>query len=349
MAASLCEEVIDDGDTSVDLGFAEKCDNQAFLTSLFFPSKIGGRPAWLRWDSLPTSDVLQCANCRKQLILLCQIYVPLELPVGSDISQLHHRTLYLFCCRNGPCSKYKSTIKVLRTERVQKPDEPNYEESDLSEAELLDKCRQQESQYSLCNVCGCHGDKVCSSCRKVKYCCKDHQTLDWKCQHKKECQGKAGDFNTDQHQLLFNEYEIVIEAEPKEKLKKVDLSELKPADPKLERDLLKIGDQKTDEAFINFKIRVEREPEQVIRYDLGKKPLWVSSENVPGDGDIPDCCCGAKRQFEFQVLPQMINYLGVETTIDSIDWGTLCVFTCSNNCTEGDAYKEEYVWKQDFS
>lgn len=358
MADNLIEET-DDQDGNVDLGFAEKCENNIYLCSLFFPSKLGGRPAWLRWESLPSSDILRCGNCEQQLILLCQIYVPLELPSGSDTAQLYHRTLYLFCCRNGPCSKYNSFIKAFRTERLQKTDELNYNELDKDEHELSNLCNEIEKQYSLCNLCGCYGDKTCSSCHNVKYCCKEHQTIDWKYHHKKECQNGSVlctvDAN-DNHPLLFNEYEIVIEAEPLEDSSKhptahsIEYSDVaKSADQQLEKDLLKLDEQKVDEYFINFRLRIDREPEQVIRYDLGKEPLWVSSENIPTEEQIPRCSCGAKRQFEFQVLPQMINYLGVETTIDSIDWGTICVFTCADNCTDGNAYKEEFVWKQDFS
>ena len=40
---------------------------------------------------------------------------------------------------------------------------------------------------------------------------------------------------------------------------------------------------------------------QIIRYDLGGEPLWVSNENIPTKDEISDCSCGAKRQFEFQV------------------------------------------------
>jgi len=359
MAESLSEES-EDTDGSVDLGFAEKCESKIYLSSLFFPSKIGGRPSWLRWDSLPNSDALQCGHCQKQLILLCQIYVPLELPSNSDTAELYHRTLYLFCCRNGPCSKYDSFIKAFRTERLQKTDELNYNESEKDEDELNDLCKQMEKQYSLCNLCGCHGDKMCSSCHNVKYCCKDHQTIDWKHCHKRECQNSSVSCeinSTDEkHPLLFNEYEIVIETEPLEDVNKdptahpVEISdETRPTDRQLEKDLMKLDEQKIDEYFTDFKERIDREPEQIIRYDLGKQPLWVSSENIPTDEQIPCCSCGAKRQFEFQVLPQMINYLGVETTIDSIDWGTLCVYTCADNCINGNSYKEEFIWKQDFS
>lgn len=39
---------------------------------------------------------------------------------------------------------------------------------------------------------------------------------------------------------------------------------------------------------------------QVVRYDRGREPLWVSSENKPME--VPPCPhCGEPRQFEFQV------------------------------------------------
>lgn len=41
---------------------------------------------------------------------------------------------------------------------------------------------------------------------------------------------------------------------------------------------------------------------QVIRYCRGGVPLWVSAQHVPSDQDIPQCTCGAKRTFEFQVF-----------------------------------------------
>jgi len=360
------EDCEDQDHRSVDLGFAEKCEQKIYLSSLFFPSKLGGRPAWLRWDSLPKPDKLQCGNCRQQLVLLCQIYVPMDLPVdGGNTPQPFHRTLYLFCCRNGPCSKFSSFVKVFRTERPQLPTDPNYDDADVNEAELIELRNSLEKPHNLCNLCGCFGDKVCSSCHEVRYCSREHQAVDWKHRHKKECNNNNDliqqlenvhfdDQHHRKHPLFFNEYEIVIEEEPPATAVKVNIQEdypeaSAPTDKKLEKDLLKLQNQKTDETFANFRERIDREPEQIIRYDLGKTPLWVSSANVPTHAQIPRCSCGCERQFEFQVLPQAINYLGVETTMESIDFGTLCVYTCSGNCVGGEAYKEEFVWKQDFS
>jgi len=366
------EDCEDQDHRSVDLGFAEKCEQKVYLSSLFYPSKLGGRPAWLRWDSLPKPEKLQCGNCGEQMVLLCQIYVPMDLPVDQGSPpQPYHRTLYLFCCRNGPCSKVSNFVKVFRTEKLQLPSDPNYDDADLDEAELIELHNQLEKPHNLCNLCGCLGDKVCSSCHEVRYCSRQHQAVDWKFRHKKECNnnndlihrmenvhvddnGRYG--NKRKHPLLFNEYEIVIEEEPPAPKIKVNVQEeypeaCQPTDKKLEKDLLKLQNQKSDETFANFRERIDREPEQIIRYNLGKTPLWVSGTDVPTPGDIPRCLqCGCERQFEFQVLPQALNYLGVETTVDSMDFGTLCVYTCKGNCVQGDeVYKEEYVWKQDFS
>ena len=50
----------------------------------------------------------------------------------------------------------------------------------------------------------------------------------------------------------------------------------------------------------------------------------------------------------FQVMPQLLNSLRVDSTGASIDWGTLAVYSCSVSCnTEG--YCREFLWKQDFS
>lgn len=43
---------------------------------------------------------------------------------------------------------------------------------------------------------------------------------------------------------------------------------------------------------------------QVVRYTRGGSPLWVSSQHIPSDQDIPPCTCGAQRRFELQVNAQ---------------------------------------------
>ena len=50
-------------------------------------------------------------------------------------------------------------------------------------------------------------------------------------------------------------------------------------------------------------------------------------------------------------MPQLLNHMKVDSLQASIDWGTLTVYTCSQDCNKPDTvyYYEEFVWKQDFS
>lgn len=48
-------------------------------------------------------------------------------------------------------------------------------------------------------------------------------------------------------------------------------------------------------------------------------------------------------------MPQLLNYLGLDSSESSLDWGTLAVFTCKNSCSGDSDYKEEYLWKQDMA
>jgi len=53
--------------------------------------------------------------------------------------------------------------------------------------------------------------------------------------------------------------------------------------------------------------------------------------------------------FAVQVMPQLLNYLSLDSTGDSIDWATLAVYTCSADCHLGGQYGKEFLWKQDFA
>lgn len=348
----------------IDLGFAEECEDEFRLSAISYPSKLGGKPAWLRWDKLLTEAQMHCLVCEKILQFLCQIYIPTELS-----GQQYHRTLYVFCCSNGKCYKSTSTknssgagcIKVFRSLMEESDDDLTEEDLDNKVEEELRKAMQdKESLWTTCEVCSLYGEKRCSLCRNVLYCSKEHQVFDWKVNdHKKECQSIRN--NSTKNKFLFEEYEIVIEEEPTKDKKSeedrklnIDESRLKdlmkdtgPLDSNLENEFKKATNT-VDENFDKFKRRIGREPKQIIRYNLGGTPLWVSSERIPKEDDIPACKCGSQRQYEFQILPQLLNYLGIETTVDSIDWGTLCIYTCKDNCNL-EPYQDEFVWKQDFS
>lgn len=136
-----------------------------------------------------------------------------------------------------------------------------------------------------------------------------------------------------------------------------------------------------DPLFLKFKARVESKPEQILRYGRSEtaarsQPLWVStwfqpaSEPLPerkvdskgkpigpppkpkaptteeNDRSIPPCPhCNGPRRFEFQVLPQILFYLGKRS--DALDFANLVVYTCDKSCGDGtQQYFQEYTWIQ---
>lgn len=107
---------------------------------------------------------------------------------------------------------------------------------------------------------------------------------------------------------------------------------------------------KEDSIFVKFRKVCTREPDQVLRYyKKGGDPLWISR---PGQSlghqltEIPPCeFCNTQRTFEFQLMPQMLNYFEE----DDIDWGTVLIYTCPNSCKLPDnkGYVLEHLLKQD--
>ncbi|KAJ3310493.1 programmed cell death protein [Boothiomyces sp. JEL0838] len=84
--------------------------------------------------------------------------------------------------------------------------------------------------------------------------------------------------------------------------------------------------------FKKFTKTIQFNPTQVMRYEYKGKPLYYKHlEN------IPDCPCGAKRVFEFQIMPYVLTIIQkidqVQDFIDNgLDFGTILVFVCEKDC-----------------
>ncbi|XP_055605780.1 programmed cell death protein 2 [Uranotaenia lowii] len=338
----------------VDLGFLEPCEQEWLLTSPFFRSKVGGRPAWLELKNLPGPKELLCDECGEPCIFLCQVYAPLE-----DKDSCFHRTIFVFVCLKASCYQpnVNKNIKVFRSQLPRRNDyydfnPPNEDQPPAAPAKPL----SVSGHPPLCVVCGCRGPQQCSQCRKVNYCGVVHQRIDWKNGHKAGCGKVEGTSSAD---ILFPQQEIITEAEeiePEEKLSEAEnekkqmeeyeklmkegktgeLSELS------ESELDKYSEQIEDKQFDKFKKIISSYPEQVLRYDRKSKPLWISNI-VPKE--IPVCeLCGRQRVFEFQIMPQLLISLNNE----NIDWGVLAIYTCVESCDTPDrSYAKEFVYKQD--
>lgn len=114
--------------------------------------------------------------------------------------------------------------------------------------------------------------------------------------------------------------------------------------------------QDQDKHYIRFLTRVALAKDQVLRYSRWHdgNVLWVHTGATLAPDSAPACPhCGGARKFEFQVLPQLLFYLHVDTqsTLSDIgskscDWGTLAIYTCVNSCALETQYSEEYLHYQ---
>ncbi|CAD5122451.1 unnamed protein product [Dimorphilus gyrociliatus] len=347
----------------VDLGFAEKCPvNQEWkLVSPFFPSKLGGKPSWLALKGIPECKDILCEYCEEPCSFLLQLYAPIE-----DRDDCFHRTLFVFVCRNNECSRPNTNgnFVVLRCQLPQKnefySESPlvNEDEEDDFKFDLSSDYPKAENFQKLCSSCGVHGPLSCGICKKVSYCCKKHQLIHWKSGHKKECKQPETVANKVQiKDFHFPEFEIIHEKEDLTELESEDEADENDNDSKVEelnnslkeKDLENFVSRTEDEAFSNFRNVIKLQPDQIIRYNLDGEPLWISSENKVSYKDISPCKCGTRRQFEFQIMPQLINYLEIDEKDDKgLDWGILAIYTCSKNCNSN-IYNKEFIWRQDVS
>ena len=141
----------------VELGFVEKVSDPDLLTSLFFPSKVGGKPAWLDIRDLPAPDSLACGVCGKPPVLLLQLYAPIpERPCAF------HRSLFVFMCKDPSCHQHQGS-KAFRILRCQLPRVNDFYQQDTdnddvdsgAEGTSTLNCQDADSQRTKSNQTMC--------------------------------------------------------------------------------------------------------------------------------------------------------------------------------------------------
>ncbi|KAH8740264.1 hypothetical protein FG386_001539 [Cryptosporidium ryanae] len=172
------------------LGYLEDPKNKILLTSTFFPSKFGGKPAWLDPKYLPSQNDLQCSSCGFRLRFLLQIYAPLD-----DRDDLFHRTLFVFICIN--CSQ---SAQVYRCQLPRKNDYYDFNpvEMNLTNKFFDERLRELELNLNdsnhkilltvLCDICGMPLTQENTHC---------HES----CKH----------INSNENELVFPEYNLEID------------------------------------------------------------------------------------------------------------------------------------------
>ncbi|XP_057725302.1 uncharacterized protein LOC130940990 [Arachis stenosperma] len=362
---------------AVTLGFVEKPKNEWSLGRQFFPSKAGGVPAWLDPVDIPSGRSSICDICGEPLQFLVQVYAP------TKKESAFHRMLFVFMCRSMKCllrdqheqwqrdpEKPSRSVKVFRCQL------PRFNPFYSSEPPKNDgNYKPSGGGAAFCNWCGTwKGDKLCSSCRQVRYCSEKHQVMSWRSGHKIACQqmkvssaigesNKSGATSLDSHKVgsknVWPEFEIIIEHEseyntdiPEDNALSNSLISKNKIDDTMNSIMDSFQGDDDKKSWVYFQERIAKAPEQVLRYyrDTNAKPIWPVSSGRPSNADIPKCSyCGGPRCHEFQILPQLLYYFGVDNEADSLDWASIVVYACEASCEAGLTYKDEYAFVQLFS
>lgn len=292
--------------------------------------QIGGKPTWLNPKHIPKCHI-NCKCCDTPLVFVCQLYSPCD-----EINpNAFHRSFYVFACPNSKTCNEKTTgtVRVLRT---QLPRDNPYFPNEQDECWAMHI--PESWDVPLCKVCGQRGHGKCPV-QGEYFCGRHHQK-----EYKKFVFNKK-DESADEDECflpsVFTASEMVVEEEPQ------DVKDKKSTEEKADNALFENDDDSDEELDKNleqsdlnemtgagpetvtkdvdtmkFYHRINSIPNvntQCLRYlrwpDEEQclqttSPLWIRSDYKPQGENIPSCeRCGAKRRFEFQLMPQMLHYL----------------------------------------
>lgn len=363
------EEFSDDDENEYMLGFPEEVYPTAVLRHRF-PSKLGGRPAWLDPVFLPTQQQLTCGATGQQLNFLLQVYAPLDEDEGQDGDHAFHRALFMFVTPQGDNIHKPGTVRVFRCQLPRKNDYYAYEppgEEDETPQSLPDELKTQSLSRDPWRVLEAEAALAEAALNmKDESNNADSAATDAAAAQLKDLDIRPGGgasagvrlearVGSKQFLVLYPERELVVEPEDRESEEEQTAVEklLSEYNTRVEEE----GDLTEEELppeimdqieqthtlerkhFAMFQARIDAAPEQAIRYCFkpGARPLWPSPTNIPSPSDIPHCPhCKSLRRFEFQVMPQLINSLEQDELQEtSLDWSTLAVYSCPNSCAEG--------------
>eukprot|EP00163_Fabomonas_tropica_P000400 TRINITY_DN1023_c0_g1_i1.p1 TRINITY_DN1023_c0_g1~~TRINITY_DN1023_c0_g1_i1.p1 ORF type:complete len:288 (-),score=29.18 TRINITY_DN1023_c0_g1_i1:863-1726(-) len=239
----------EDDDRVVHLGFADYEETDEALLSPYFPSKMGGVPAWLRPQCRPSASELSCKVCNAQLAFLGQMYAP-----GRNDSHFH-RTLYIFSCLDSKCQGREGSVRAFRTGLPRTNPWYGDEPPEMS----LEKCMAILKKHEVTNN---PEDKEMHGC-KMPF--------------------KEFSLVIEDELCKADRTEALKDDPDAQKLLKAYADKVKEGVDMSTEDLGDMKDQKSveDTVYTQFQCRVWCDPEQVVRYYRfqGARPLWLWSQH----------------------------------------------------------------------
>ena len=293
--------------------------------------KVGGRPIWLNPIDLPNKEMLQCAACGQQMNMLMQIYAPIDTN-GADVEltkRAFHRSLYVFCCRNGKCmnkshkSNKSNTSNTSSGSKTNANDSGDYQSNTNMNGLCVLRCQmQQQNDYYEMNPLDSDSEEDNDNEQKNQVQV-DSEKNATTTTNKKDFEQHFEQRNTPSnnhatallvHDMPFTEHEVVTESEQecKEQSDAVIMASVNNVSTlnadngdmtaKSTREAMSVlndnGDGTTstlisamDANMIKFQTVTSIASDQVLRYSRWdtRGPLWVSNKNTLVAENIPIC------------------------------------------------------------
>jgi len=358
MSDSESDYDIDVGLTSVLLGFAGK---EAIYDDLsIHGNHVGGLPLWFGTEKspiLPKQELLECKVCKKSLDLLAQLSCPLP-------DKFYDRVIYIFSCADPNCRRKEGSVRAIRgidnsqavQDRIaQEMKAQNVEENLVPESKIGDSLF---SASSSTNPFASNANPFASAQAPPTSQPSNSGTPRGP---------KKSGFKKKSMRSISGKYTCKLLDVEEEYLESLD----KPLDSNIKIEEMDtypeespagsdpsggdVADIKGIEAnsnpvFTHFMDVIESNPDQVLRYELGLKPLLYSgTDEVARElSHLGD----KHKRLEVQLMPHLITELEtVEMLLDGMEWGTIFVACDSDDDLSslnenGIGYAEEWVGVQ---
>lgn len=354
-------------------------------------SFIGGSPVWLHPESVPEDKMVTCDNCGKKMALYLQTFAPFGNELYDRVIYIFGCKQTTQCsgkkgsikCIRGICKDPVkiAEIKQKQQDEIQKQLDEKLKLEDkkqLREELTKDLFKKDDSANPFAGnpFSNPFGNNPFDKSKETKEPKETKQPPNDE-QKPKTYASVVGKPKPKQavkrvHELPeYPGYFVYLE---REKLDKVTL------EPELEkyRDLIdsnsiteedegpskplnlnpqaaKVSQMLEDKAFEAFSNQVQHNPSQVLRYDIGGKPLLyngtddvfikVSKDLVPKPANNPS----SSRQFELQLMPKAIIDLedtedaDIQAILGGMSWGTIIVYTDVEDYIPKELYDANHV------
>ncbi|XP_022133733.1 programmed cell death protein 2-like [Momordica charantia] len=323
-----------------------------------YTTKVGGLPDFPFQNVNPT--LLDCSQCGNKLCLILQVYAP----VSIERTGIDERLLLIFGCLTPECGNSKLGWRALR---VQKP--CNQEFSKVSQEisplttstsatntnwwEQLDEEIDEEMDLEELSRAFSGAATEVSHAKKIPSRSDSKiitKSLTWS-------PTRVVDLKTPVLPCFY----IYTEEEPSSKdislcsnYASLSIKENQSdAEDSIQEETWSEEVYEYDKAltadrtYLKFKKKLDAYPEQCFRYSYGGKPILGRAE----DGEAGKCrACGGSRHFEMQLMPPLLYFLQEEADerqkqlLETWNWMTLLVYTCSENCSKSSEKSDDGDW-----